>query len=219
MAHVHNSRSAARPVRRKKAAVSARKKPIQARSQATVRAILDAAAHVLSKEGYDNASTNRVAERAGVSIGSLYQYFPGKESLVAALIDEHRARSLEVFVEKAGEVAGAPLPVAVETLVEALVEAHEADPQLHRVLMEQVPRVGSLKLLLDDLDVRVGTVVRAILAARRDEIGPRDLDAATFVVVNAVETLVHRAVLDQRLSRETLVRETTALVVRYLARA
>lgn len=219
MAHILNSRSAPARSRAKKARVSARRRPVQARSAATVRAILDAAARVLATDGYDRTSTNRVAERAGVSIGSLYQYFPNKEALVAALIDEHRARALEVFLARACAVQAAPLAPAVRAIVEAVVDVHELDPRLHRVLTEQVPRLGGLAKLLLDLDSRVSVVVRALLEARRAELGPRDLDAATFVVVHAVESLVHRAVLDRRLGRDALVDETTALVVGYLARA
>ena len=66
-----------------------RKRPRQARSKATVDTILAATARVLVKQGFDGLTTNAVAEAAGVSIGSLYQYFPNKEALVAALIERH----------------------------------------------------------------------------------------------------------------------------------
>src|SRR5688572_25702805 len=83
-----------------KTRITPRKKPIQARSQATVGVILDATARVLTREGYDRASTNRIAETAGVSVGSLYQYFRSKESLVAALIDRHHEGMNEVFLRQ-----------------------------------------------------------------------------------------------------------------------
>ena len=66
-----------------------RKRPRQARSKATVDTILDATTRVLVKQGFDGLSTNAVAAAAGVSIGSLYQYFPNKEALVLALIERH----------------------------------------------------------------------------------------------------------------------------------
>ena len=66
-----------------------RKRPTQRRARATVDAILLAAAHILKTEGGEHASTNRIAELAGVSIGSLYQYFPNKESVIAALRERH----------------------------------------------------------------------------------------------------------------------------------
>ena len=66
-----------------------RKYASQDRSRATVDALVEATARILIREGFDKASTNRIAEVAGVSVGSLYQYFPSKEALVAALIDRH----------------------------------------------------------------------------------------------------------------------------------
>ena len=70
----------------------------------TVNALLEATARILIREGFDKASTNRIAEVAGVSVGSLYQYFPGKEALVAALIDRHNQEVMQVV---RGELAQA----------------------------------------------------------------------------------------------------------------
>src|SRR5205809_3073218 len=66
-----------------------RKHASQARSRATVDALIEATARILVREGFDKASTNRIAEAAGVSVGSLYQYYPGKEALVVAVIERH----------------------------------------------------------------------------------------------------------------------------------
>src|SRR5215471_19293099 len=93
-----------------------RKKPRQERSHATVDAILDATARVLCTIGYDRASTNRIALAAGVSVGSLYQYFPSKEALVAALIERHVEQMTSLVKSKIVEVAGAPVPVAARCM-------------------------------------------------------------------------------------------------------
>ncbi|TIT73203.1 MAG: helix-turn-helix transcriptional regulator, partial [Mesorhizobium sp.] len=66
-----------------------RKNASQERSRATMDALIEATARILVRDGFDKASTNRIAEEAGVSVGSLYQYYPGKEALVAAVIDRH----------------------------------------------------------------------------------------------------------------------------------
>src|SRR6516165_7192502 len=73
-----------------------RKLASQERSRLTVEALIEATARILTKDGYDRASTNRIAEAAGVSIGSLYQYFPSKEALVAGVIDRHTQEVAEV---------------------------------------------------------------------------------------------------------------------------
>jgi AcrR family transcriptional regulator len=122
-----------------------RKNASQERSRATVDALVEATARILVREGFDKASTNRIAEVAGVSVGSLYQYFPSKEALVAAVIERH---SQEIRQTVRGELADAmslPVEQAVRTLVAVAVKAHRVDPRLHRVLAEQIPRVGKLE--------------------------------------------------------------------------
>src|ERR1700691_69956 len=118
----------------KRPPTSPRKKPRQQRSQATVECILDATARVLCTTGYDRASTNRIAMSAGVSVGSLYQYFPSKEALVAALVERHVAQMTSLVKGKLAEVATAPLEVAVRTMIDSMFEAHAVDPRLHKVL-------------------------------------------------------------------------------------
>src|SRR6266540_4026301 len=88
---------------------SPRKQPRQKRSLETVDAILAATAQVLVRHGYEGANTNRIAEAAGVSVGSLYQYFPSKEALVTALIERHMESMWQIIVENAARVAAAPL--------------------------------------------------------------------------------------------------------------
>src|SRR5882757_1097703 len=119
---------------------SQRKEPIQARSRLTVKAIIEATAQVLVAIGYERATTDTIAARAGVSIGTLYQYFSNKESLVAALIKNHVDEIMRTVEAALAEAADAPLESALQAMIHAGVEAHRADPALHKVLFEQVPR-------------------------------------------------------------------------------
>ena len=107
-----------------------RKRPRQRRSKATVEAILEATARVLVEEGIDRASTNRIAEIAGVSIGSLYQYFPSKDALVMALLERHCERMLGLLLRASVDLADAPLEDAVRTYVRAVIDAHALEPKL-----------------------------------------------------------------------------------------
>src|SRR5215813_10517598 len=104
-----------------------RKSASQERSRATVEALLDATARVLVREGYDRASTNRIAAKAGVSVGSLYQYFPNKEALVAALVARHNREMLQLIRDAMKRVASWDLPMALHELVKATVDAHLVD--------------------------------------------------------------------------------------------
>ena len=196
-----------------------RKSPTQQRSQLTVAALLKATAHILVKEGYESASTNRIAEAAGVSIGSLYQYLPSKEALVAAVVDRHMQEMMQLLRAAVDRVREQPVEVATRELVRVMIDAHRVDPRLHRVLVEQVPRVGRLENIRA-IDREAYALIRAYLEAHRDELRVADLDVASFVCVATVEALTHAAVVNRPdvLSDKSGVfaDEVTRLVVGYL---
>jgi AcrR family transcriptional regulator len=197
-----------------------RKSASQERSRLTVDALLEATARILVKEGYDRASTNRIAEVAGVSIGSLYQYFPSKEALVAAVIDRHTRETMERIRESLMKVAMQPLEEAIRELVKLGIEAHRVNPELHRVLSEQIPRVGRLANV-QAMDREAFVLVQAYLDAHRDELGLADVELAAFVCVTTVEALTHAAVIHRpdvlsEQKADTFVDEVTRLVLRYL---
>ena len=197
-----------------------RKHASQARSRATVDALIEATARILVRESFDGVSTNRIADEAGVSIGSLYQYFPSKEALVAAVIDRHHEELMQVARGTLAQVAALPLEQAVRKLVTVAIAAHRVDPKLHRVLAEQIPRTGRLRNV--ELFNRENyTLFRTYLEGHRDEIRAVDLELAAFICVTSIEAVTHRAVLHhpEVLSEQrsgALVEEATRLLVRYL---
>ena len=195
-----------------------RKKPRQDRSIATVDAILDATARVLCTTGYDRASTNRIALAAGVSVGSLYQYFPSKEALVAALAARHMSTMSGLVKTKLAEVATAPLPVAVRTIIAAMFEAHAVDPRLHKVLIEEVPRIGRLENVRA-VEREVETLVAALLESRKRELRKTaNVETMALLLVTVVEAATHAAVLAELppARAQTVADELTDLVMRYL---
>jgi AcrR family transcriptional regulator len=194
-----------------------RKRPRQERSKATVDTILEATTRVLKKHGFDGLSTNAVAAQAGVSIGSLYQYFPNKEALVAKLIDRHMEDMNAAIFAELTRVAVMPIAQAARAVVELTIRAHSVDPDLHRVLTEQVPRIGKLARLRE-LDEICHRMVAGLLAARREELAIADPDLAAFILVSTIEAVIHRAALlyPARLRDPRLVDETTLVVTRYL---
>jgi len=199
---------------------SPRKSACQERSRSTVDALLEATARILVKEGYDRASTNRIAELAGVSIGSLYQYFPSKEALVAAVIDRHTQQVSEVTRKAVVKLAASPIEVAAREFVSVAIEAQRVHPKLHSVLSAQIPRVGRLENI--EANLREGyALVRGYLEAHREEIDVADPDLAAFICVTVVEALTHAAVLrrpdilaDAKAQR--FVDDVTRLLVGYL---
>lgn len=197
-----------------------RKQAAQRRSRATVDALVEATARILVKEGFDKASTNHIAETAGVSIGSLYQYYPNKEALVVAVLERHHEALMRIVRATLADITSLPLHQGVRLLVAAAIEAHGVEPALHRVLSEQIPRLGRLAAL-DAYNREAHALTRRYLEGHRDELRIGDLEMATFVVATSIESLTHTAVLarpqafDDQGSR-ALVDEISRLVLRYL---
>ncbi len=196
-----------------------RKKPVQARSQRTVDAILKAAAQVFTRRGYAGATTNHIAERAGVSIGSLYEYFPSKDALLVALMEAHLHEGDEVLGRAAGEILSdtRDLPTVVRYLVRAMVELHERDRELHRILFEEAPLPRALRRTLLEIEDRITVRVEQLFAGYR-EVEVPDRALAATIVVQTVEALTHKLVVHRKsdLNLDAYVDEIVRLVVRYL---
>jgi AcrR family transcriptional regulator len=204
----------------RKPPLTPRKVASQERSRATVDALVEATARILVEEGFDKASTNRIAAVAGVSVGSLYQYFPSKEALVAAVVERHQREIMETVRGELAELSTWPVETAVRKIVAAAVEAHRVDPKLHRALSEQIPRVGKLEKL-ESFNRENYVLFRTYLESHRDELGVDDLELAAFVCVTSIEALTHSAVLhypklfsDEAM--KALIDESARLVTRFL---
>jgi AcrR family transcriptional regulator len=114
----------------RKSVLDRRKKPSQQRSVATVDSIIEAAARILESQGHASLSTNSVAQRAGISIGSLYQYFPNKASIIRALIDREAERLLEGIRRAQDD----DWKVMLDQLIEVAVHHQLRRPALARAL-------------------------------------------------------------------------------------
>ena len=195
-----------------------RRKPVQDRASATVDALLEATAQVLLSHGYDRASTNEIARRAGVSIGSLYQYFDNKEALVAELARRHFGRIEAVVVQHLVSGATPDLRAMITRVLRALVAVHRLNPRLSQVLEAEVPRVGELRII-EALDQRSELLVAEQLVAAQATLRPANLVLAAQIVVRAVSGIIQstlrRNAGDLPLALED---ELVDLVLRYLLR-
>lgn len=196
-----------------------RKRPLQTRSQRTVEAVLEAAAQVFASRGYAGATTNHIAERAGVSIGSLYEYFPNKDALLVALLEGHLAEGEEVIERAAAEVAARALPIreAIRVFIGAMVDLHERDRGLHRVLFEESPLPRRIRNKIADMEERVTERVERLLRADPSVRVP-DPALAAAMVVHTIEALTHKPVIHGgwAADRSAYVEEVARLVESYL---
>lgn len=194
-----------------------RKTPQQARSRALVDRIVAAGRAVLVENGYDACSTNRIAARAGVSPGSLYQYFPDKASIIGAVIEQYSVevsdRVANALADRIGGVGNDP----AREVADALLAALEADRELLRVVTEELPGSSNRPRRLA-LEQRVSELMTAALRASNSPAAAA-APVMSWVLVLAVENLAVRWVLDQPpISREQLLDELVALSMSYLAR-
>jgi AcrR family transcriptional regulator len=118
-----------------------RRTPRQARARATFAAIVDACAQLMASGGYDALTTNAISERAGVSVGTLYEYFPNREAIVVALTTEACSRLVERMTRAVGETDGMTRLQGAEHLIRAGVETLGAPRNGFKALMREAPFV------------------------------------------------------------------------------
>ena len=200
----------------RKPRTSVRKIPRQERSRQTVESILDATARVLTKAGYADLTTNRVAEVAGVSVGSLYQYFPSKEALVDAVLDRDLANLRAELFAGMTDFQARPLRQKVHALIGLLAAAVARHADLHRTLIVELP-LGRRRHRQAVAEQQMHQAIIVVLEAHRAELRVTDLPKAAFFVLVTIDALM-MALLYYRLTVDApdTVDETTDLVMRYL---
>lgn len=197
-----------------------RKTPSQARSKATVEAILVAGAQVFRRQGYAGATTDRVAERAGVSVGSLYQYFPNKDAILVALAERHIDAGFALVRELLAE-ALTDVPVLESLLrrfVVAMIALHEHEPELHRVLFEEAPLPSSVRRQLRVRENEFASEICELLEAH-PEVRMRDPKVTAYVLVHTVDALVHNFILHppKGIDGESLIEEMVRMLFGHLS--
>jgi len=193
-----------------------RREPKQWRARQTVEAVLDAVVRILKREGVGAVTTNRAAEVAGVSIGSVYQYFPDKQAIFIALHRRHIDQVDRIIQTALVEHASASLDDLMRAMIEGMLEAHSSEPELHQLLTTKVPHRADGT---SDFAVRLHGAFRLALAARTHELKPgQDLDRLAFVVANLVDSLSHAALFRRppRLSLAGAKAEVLRAVLAYL---
>lgn len=198
--------------------VKPRKLPRQERAKATVDAIVEATTQVLLEDGYERFTTARAAERAGVSIGSLYQYFPNKAALVSAVIDRCCEKFLVAFERALASRPHATLADCIGALIHVGFVSHPQTPDVHRIVLDLAPRIGVAEKT-EHVSRAAARAIEAMLRKHAGEIAP-DIDIATAaaVIETVLEALAHRAVLPHpvHLENELVAREAARLIHSYL---
>lgn len=188
-----------------------KKIPRQARARATYDAILEAAAHILETGGAAALTTNLVAERAGVSIGSLYQYFPSKEAIIAELVRDLRRGMRDDIAAMAAFVDGKPLPFVLARMIRASIHHHQHAGRRADVLEqleEHLPRDPETEAIKGEILDIVATLLDG-----HDIAAPR---VAAFDLINLVVGMAHPAIHAGESDFEALAKRIERAAAGYL---
>lgn len=174
-----------------------RKHPTQARALRTLEILFEAATRILEREGESGLTTNRIAERAGYSIGTLYQYFPSKEAIVVALVRRRRERVLrELYALLDEDGAGTCTPQQVLDLyVRRLIEAFAHGQQAQRVLMRLGWQLDAQALITRTMD-EAGVRIAAALRRRADPAWPEPSPVRLYLLTRAVMGAIRSASIE-----------------------
>lgn len=197
-----------------------RKPPVQSRSKATVKALLEAAAQVFETSGYAGGTTNRIAEIAGYSIGTLYQYFPSKEALVVALLEQHIEETQRQMREWVGHMVAEQhsLHDAIADYVVGMLDMHVQRPKLQHILLEETPLPERVHRLLLEAEHQLARTMAGLLRTY-PEARLRKPEHMAYVVIHTIEALTHRFAAhpeDSMISKDALREELVRMLTGYL---
>jgi AcrR family transcriptional regulator len=172
--------------------ITPRKRPTQARAQATFDALVEACARLLPELGYERLTTNAISERAGVGIGSLYEYFPGKDAIIAQVVERLVERVMTRLGEELATILAARTGDQVERWIERIYATIERERALVAVLVQQVPYLRQLDAVRDLPATLLAFSERARSAAGVELKQP---SAALLLINNLVATTIMQVVL------------------------
>lgn len=194
-----------------------RKAPRQQRSRVTVDVIVEAATRVLARRGWARFTTNEIAAVAGVSVGSLYQYFPNKLAIAEAIRQRHLDEVLVALSSAGDDNEAVSLDQRVTRFADGVIAAHSVDEALHRVLLDEVPLVARSSYAEFEAEYR--RRYRALIAASASANtngAAGDDETAARVLSSAVEGVVHAAAHRGDLGLPALRSELVRLILAYL---
>ena len=192
-----------------------RKQPVQARSETTVLAIHEASIQVLLSIGYRKLTTTRVAERAGVSVGTLYQYFPNRQALIRAVLERYLMEMSASIQADCQTLRGRSLDEIARGLVDAMIAAKWRRLEVSRAMHEPLVEVGGAELAR--ASAARGASLVADLLRSCSEIGAVDVEPLAVFLVMACTSMLQAAFIEYATDKETIRMHMHAMVRGYLS--
>lgn len=194
-----------------------RRQPRQARSQERVNQILAAAEQMFISEGYDATTTNAIAARAKVPIGSLYQFFPDKSAIVQALTMRYMELLRQRFTAlHMAETVNLPLSTYVDQVINAIDQFFSDYPGYHAIFMQVQNRIPELEAIETAADAQLIQELATFLSLHNASLQQGNYETIAFVLVKAIGTLLWLALSQEPAFRQQLLKETKRLTLSYL---
>jgi AcrR family transcriptional regulator len=182
-----------------------------------VQSILEAATQIFDKQGYDSTTTTHISERAGVSIGTLYQYFPDKESILFALAEQHLHEGESAIGQTMNQILDHQfsLKEGIELIVRNMFILHEPYLAFHQLLHEATPRGGARTQLYSQMERAL--LIKARPLALFETLAPPERDRHLLFVIRSIEALVHSFIAKPipELEPDQVVRQISHLISAY----
>jgi AcrR family transcriptional regulator len=194
-----------------------RRQPRQVRSQERVNQILDVAEQLFIAEGYNATTTNAIAARAKVPIGSLYQFFPDKGAIVGALAVRYNDRLHHRFMAlNPTEMANLPLSAYVDRIVDTTAQFFADYPGYHSIFMQVQGTIPELEEIETAADAQLIADLAASLSRYHSGLTAAEYETIAFTIVKAIGTLLWLSLSQEQIFQQRLVRETKRLMQSYL---
>ncbi|MBO3458677.1 TetR/AcrR family transcriptional regulator [Aetokthonos hydrillicola Thurmond2011] len=194
-----------------------RRKPRQARSQERVYRIIDVAEELFIAQGYDATTTNAIAARAQIPIGSLYQFFPDKTAIMQALAARHEERLHQrLAVLDNPDLVELPLSILVDQFIDITQQHFSENPGYFAIFMQLQGEIPELKAVEDVADAQLIRDLATLLAQREPGLETADYEAIAFVLTKAISTLMWLSLSQEQPFRQRLVAEMKRFTLSYL---
>lgn len=195
---------------------NSRRTPKQRRALTTIDKILSTAAFILEQEGLDRLNTNYLAKKSSLGVGTIYQYFNNKESIIIGLLERQHKRRINALKKQVFELKNTSLEVVVEGLIKALFEFQKRSPRLEQILLEKQYSYN-IDQLEEDLDDKFITLLQRYIALNNIEFNVTDVRLAMKILVTSIKAVSsHYLFTSKDYSEEQMISELKEMTLRYV---
>ncbi len=195
-----------------------RKFPKQRRAQDRVDMILDTSIGIIESEGFEKLNTNYIAERSGISVGSIYQYFPNKESIVSSLIEKHYEDRMHLLNEKVFTLRRKSVEAVVDGLIRTLFESHKKHPKLEQILQSKKRQLGN-EVREKMLDENLMKLLEKYMTKTIGKFDVKNLNLALKILATSIKSVCLDSLYDHKYgNEEDVIIELKKMTLRYIQR-